>query len=147
MKVLLAVDLKPHGKKGEVIEVNDGYARNFLLPKKLAVAANSEVLNQRKQMLANEEKRRAEEKAAATEVYNAINNAVIDVPVRCGNGKLYGSVTNQDIAAAIKEKGFEIDKRNIKVKDSIRDLGKFDIEIKCYANMTAKVILNIIPQE
>ncbi|MFA6866719.1 MAG: 50S ribosomal protein L9 [Clostridia bacterium] len=147
MKVVLLVDVKPHGKKGDIVEVNDGFARNFLLPKKKAIVANAEVINNRKQNLANEAKKKAEEKAEALELYNAINKSSIDVPVRCGNGKLYGSVTNQDVADALKAKGFEIDKRNVKIKENIRELGNYEIEVKCYTGYLAVVTLNIISSD
>jgi len=147
MKVVLLVDVKPHGKKGDIVEVNDGFARNFLLPKKKAIVANAEVINNRKQNLANEAKKKAEEKAEALELYNAINKSSIDVPVRCGNVKLYGSVTNQDVADALKAKGFEIDKRNVKIKENIRELGNYEIEVKCYTGYLAVVTLNIISSD
>ena len=102
------------------------------MPKKKAVEASANVINNRNQRLENEAKKKAEEKAKAVEIYNAINKTTIDVPVRCGNGKLYGSVTNQDIAEVLKSKGYDIDKRNIKLKENIRELGQFEIEVKNY---------------
>lgn len=147
MKVILLEDVKPHGKKGDLVNVNDGFARNFLIPKKKAVEATADAINKRNQRLKNEEKKKAEEKAKALEIYKAINNTSIDVPVKCGNGKLYGSVTNQDVASVLKEKGYEIDKRDIKLKENIRELGQFDIEIKCYTGYVAKITLNIIPSD
>lgn len=146
MKVILTQDVKPHGKKGDLVEVNDGFARNFLLPKKLATEATSNAINERKQKIANEAKRKAEEKAAAEELYNKINNSSVDVAVKCGDGKMYGSVTTADISKAMNASGYAIDKRNIKIKDPIKALGVFTVEVWCYANLTAKVSINVVKE-
>lgn len=144
MKVILLADVKEQGKKGEIIDVNDGYARNFLIPKKLAAEATASAVNTRNQVIANEQKRTAEEKAKAMETYNAITNTAINVPAKCGDGKMYGSITAADIANALKNSGFVVDKKNVKLKEPIRELGQFHVEIRCYANLNAKVTVNVI---
>lgn len=144
MKVILLADVKEQGKKGDLIEVNDGYARNFLIPKKLGMEATNAAINNRNQRIANETKQKEAEKEKALALYNAILNKTIDVPVKCGDGKMYGSVTTLDIAKAFEKEGFAIDKKNVKLKESIKNLGVFPIEIWCYPNYSAKVNINVV---
>ena len=125
MKVILLSDVKGTGKKGQILEVSDGYARNCLLKKKLAVEATASALNENAQKKAAEEKR-------------------IDIGVKCGDGKMYGSVTTADIAEGLKKQGIEIDKKKIVLKENIKALGVFEIEIKVYAGISAKVKVNIV---
>lgn len=144
MKIILLADVKEQGKKGELIDVNDGYARNFLIPKKLGLEATTAAINNRNQKMANEEKKKAEEKEKALEVYNALLNKTVDVPVRCGEGKMYGSVTTADIAKAFESAGYKVDKKNVKIKDPIKALGVFQVEVWCYAKYSAKVNINVV---
>lgn len=144
MKVILLRDVKEQGKQGDLIEVNDGYARNYLIPKKLAMEATSAAINNRNQMLANEAKKKAAEKEKAIELYNELMNKTINLPVRCGEGKLYGSITTADIAKALNSYGLNVDKKNVRLKEPIRSLGIFEVEIWCYANYIAKINLNVV---
>ncbi len=144
MKVILLQDVKSLGKKGDLVEVNDGYARNFLLPKKMVVEGTKNAINERNQRLANEEKRRAEEKAAALKMHADINGKSIDVPVKCNGGKMYGSVTAQDIADALNKLGFTVDKKKITLPFPIKALGAFSAEVWCYKETVAKITVNVI---
>ena len=145
MKVILLQDVKPIGKKGDVAEVNDGYARNFLIPKKMAAEATKSAVNERNQKLANEEKRRAEEKAAALEMQKQLNGKTVKVPVKCNGDKMYGSVTAQDVADAIKTLGFEVEKKKVTIP-TIKALGIYDAEVWCYAETVAKIKIEVIPE-
>ncbi|HKL73594.1 MAG TPA: 50S ribosomal protein L9 [Clostridia bacterium] len=144
MKIILLADVKEQGKKGELIEVNDGYARNFLIPKKLGMEATNAAINNRNQRMANEAKQKQEEKEKAMELYNSLTNKTVDVPVKCGDGKMYGSVTTIDIAKALENIGFNVDKKNVKLKDNIRSLGVFPVEIWCYPKYSAKININVV---
>lgn len=144
MKIILLEDVKAQGKKGDLVEVNDGYARNFLIPKKLGMEATTAAINNRNQRLANEAKQKAEEKEKALALYNSLMNKTINVPVKCGDGKMYGSVTTLDIAKALESAGFKVDKKNVKLKEPIKALGVFPVEIWCYPNYNAKINLNVV---
>lgn len=147
MKLILLQDVKALGKKGELVEVNDGYARNFLIPKKLGYEATKNAINERNQRLANEEKRRAEEKAAALKMHSEINGKSVDVPVKCNGGKMYGSVTAQDIADALKKHGYTIDKKKITIPIPIKALGAFSAEVWCYKETVAKITVNVVEEK
>lgn len=144
MKVILLADVKEQGKKGELIDVNDGYARNFLIPKKLGMEATNAAINNRNQRIANEEKQKAEEKEKALAIYNSLMNKSVDVPVKCGEGKMYGSVTTADIARAFDAQGYKVDKKNVKLKEPIKTLGVFPVEVWCYPSYNAKVNINVV---
>lgn len=147
MKVILLADVKGTGIKGDVVEVNDGYARNFLLKKKLAEPATASSINEAKQKRMAEEKRIAEEMAAAKELATKLESSVIDIGVKCGDGKIYGSVTTADIANGLAKQGINVDKKKIVLKESIKALGQYSVEIKVYANISAKVTVNIVKEE
>lgn len=147
MKVILLQDYKSLGKKNDIVEVNDGYARNFLMPKKIAGEATKNIINENKQRLDKEERERAAEKQKAVELKKLLTEKVINVGVKCGNGKMYGSVTTQDIAKALAKEGFEIDKRKITIIEPIKQLGEYDVEIWLYKETTAKMKINVIKDE
>ena len=144
MKVILTEDVKSLGKNAEIVNDSDGYARNCLLKKKLAVEATASALNENAQKKAAEEKRIAEEIAEAKVVKEKLEKSVIDIGVKCGDGKMYGSVTTADIAEGLKKQGIEIDKKKVVLKENIKALGVFEIEIKVYAGISAKVKVNIV---
>lgn len=146
MKIILLQDVKPHGKAGDIVEVNDGYAKNFLIPKKMAKAATKDAQNERKQKLANEEKRLAEEKAAALEMHKQLNGKTVSVKVKCFEGKMYGSVTTQDVATALAEIGFTVDKKKITLPATIKNTGLYDVEVWCYKETVAKIKIDVIPE-
>lgn len=147
MKVILTQDVKGQGKKNEIVEVSDGYARNFLIKKGLAMAADATSINEAKQKQAAEERRRAIEKAEAEELAKKLDGTTIDLKVKCGDaGKTYGSITSKEIAEGLTAQGFAVDKKKVVLKEPIKALGEYDIEIKVYANISAKVKLNVIAE-
>ncbi|MBQ2716795.1 MAG: 50S ribosomal protein L9, partial [Clostridia bacterium] len=115
MKVILTQDVKAQGKKGDIIEVSDGYARNFLLARKLAIIADAKALNEAKNKEASRLHKIETEKAAANELASKLSSVLVKLPVACGaDEKLYGSITAKDIAEALKEQhGIEIDRRKM----------------------------------
>ena len=144
MKVILLQDVKGQGKKGELVCVNDGYARNFLLPKKLAIQATSDNVNSLDQKKAAEARRIEMEKAAAKDIRDKINCTTISVKVKCGeNGKLFGSVTSKEIATSLEEKGYDIDKKMVLLKEPLKSLGRTTVDIKLYTDIVAKVEISV----
>ena len=141
MKVILLEDVKGTGKKGQIVNASDGYANNFLFPKKLAVAATNDNLNSIKLQKKAEEKRKAEELAAAKELAEKLTKLDIKISVKTGdNGKLFGSVTNKEIAAAIEQQtGLVIDKKKIVFNDQIKMVGTRHVNIKLHPDVTAEV--------
>lgn len=146
MKVILLQDVKPIGKKGDIAEVNDGYAKNFLIPKKMAVVATKDAQNERNQRIANEEKRKAQEKAEALALYEKLKGSVLTVPVKCFEGKMYGSVTAQDVANALAAVGYTVDKKKITIPAAIKMLGEYDAEVWCYKETVAKIKINVVAE-
>ena len=145
MKVVLLQDVKGQGKKGELKEVNDGYARNFLLPKKLAEEATSTVINDLKQKEASRKLHQEKERQEALVLKDKLDKTVVSVKVKCGEGdRTYGSVTAQEIADSLKAIGVEIDKRKLVIKDTIRTLGSYVVEVKVYAGISANLKINVI---
>ncbi len=146
MKVVLLADVKGHGKKGELCNVSDGYARNFLFPKKLAIEANATAMNELKNREEAKAHHIAEEKKAAEETAAMLNGKEIVIHVKAGaSGKLFGAVTAKEIAAEIKESlGIEIDRRKMQVAD-IKQFGEYSAEVKLYNGISAK--LHVIVKE
>jgi large subunit ribosomal protein L9 len=149
MKVILQADIKGVGKKEQVIDVSDGYARNYLFPKKLAVEAskgNMTALTDKKSSEAAKAKRELEQ---AQELKAKMEGQDVDVPAKIGaNGKLFGSITNKEIAQALSEKlGLAVDRKKINLTDPIKNVGEYKLEIKLHANVSAKVNVNIVGTE
>lgn len=144
MKVVLLQDVKGHGKKGELCNVSDGYARNFLFPKKLAVEADNAALNELKNREEAAAHHKKEEIAAAQNTANSLNGKEVVIKAKAGsNGKLFGSVTSKEIAAEIKNKlGIEIDKKKMSVAD-IKNFGEYTAEIKLYQGIVAKITVKV----
>ncbi|SHJ13273.1 50S ribosomal protein L9 [Lutispora thermophila] len=145
MKVVLLQDVKALGKKDDIVNVSDGYARNFLFPKKLAVEATAGKLNEindKKSSLENKKRKELEE---AKKLAERLNNIEIVIKTKAGvNGKLFGSITAKDIADLIKENHkIEIDKKKIVLEDAIKSLGTHEIEIKVYPEVVAKVKVTV----
>lgn len=139
MKVLLTADVKGTGKKGDVVEVADGYGRNFLLKKGLATAATAANVNQAKQKQEAAAFHKAEEIKAVKALAAEVNGKTVNVGIKTGeNGKMFGSVTTANVAAALKELGFDIDKKKIKM-DAVKTLGTFAAEIRLMEGVTAKI--------
>jgi len=145
MKVILTQDIKGTGKKDQIIEVSDGYARNFLFPRKLALEATAANLNSVKNLKAAEAHRKDEEKKEALVLAEKMKGLVVDVPVKAGeNGKLFGAVTNQEVATALqKQHGIEIDKRKINL-GTIKNIGPAEAQVRVYAETVATLKLNIV---
>ena len=141
MKVILLEDVKGSGKKGDVINSSDGYARNFLLPKKLAVEATQANLTVLKNQKESVEHKRAVNKDNATKLAERLEATEIKIQAKSGdNGKLFGAVTSIDIEKAIKEQaGIEVDKRKIVLDDTIKVTGNYDIVVKLFEGVSAKV--------
>ncbi len=141
MKVILLEDVKTLGKKGDIVNVNDGYARNFILPKKLGLEANGKNLNDLKLQKANEEKVAAEILAEAKELAGKIEAGKVTLSIKVGEGgRTFGSVSSKEIAVAVKDQmGYEIDKKKIQLKDAIKTLGTHEVPVKLHAKVTAKL--------
>ena len=141
MKVVLLQDVKALGKKGDVVEVKEGYAKNMLLPKKLGIEATPKALNDLKLQKANADKKAAEALAAAKELAAQLESVPVKVAVKMGaGGKVFGSVSTKEIAEAIqKEMGLEVDKKKISADGAIKDAGTYTVNVKLHPEVTAKV--------
>jgi len=140
MKVILRENLDNLGETGEVVEVKDGYARNFLIPRKLAFEANTKNLNQLEAQKKQLERKIEKEKILAERIREEIEKISLTIQMKVGeDGKLFGSVTTQMIADALKEKGFEIDRKTITIPEPIKALGIYNIEIKLHKDVVAKI--------
>ena len=145
MKVILLQDVKGKGKKGQMIEVSDGYARNFMLPKKLAIEATADAINTMKMNDKATQERIAREKAEAMAVSKQLREMTLTVQARGGgNGRLFGSVTNQEIADALaKNAGIKLDKRKIVIADTIKNVGTYTVTCKLGYEITAPLTVKI----
>lgn len=147
MKVILQQDVKGQGKKGQMIDVSDGYARNFLLPRKLAVAATADNINVMKQQEKAKAAQAEREKQAAQEMAKKLESVIVKIPARAGSaGKLFGAVTSKEIAEALLEQhGIEIEKNRIIQTDPIKTFGSF--EVKCRLGHEISGIIHLIVTE
>lgn len=145
MKVILLQDVKGKGKKGQLIEASDGYARNFLLPKKLAIEATADALNTKKMNDKATAERIAKEKAEAQALSGKLREMMLTVKAKGGgNGKLFGSVTNQEIADALKASaGVTLDKRKIVISDPIKNVGTYTVTCKLGYEISAPLTVKI----
>ncbi len=148
MKVLLLADVKGHGKKGEVVEASDGYARNFLLPRGLAKEATKGIINEVKGKNEAQAYHKEQERISAKETAAKLEGAKVTVISKAGeNGKLFGKVTNQNIADAIeKQLGIKIDKRKVVLSDAIKTIGSHKVEIKVYPEISAKITVETVSE-
>ncbi|HTU68986.1 MAG TPA: 50S ribosomal protein L9 [Candidatus Baltobacteraceae bacterium] len=146
MKVILLGDVKALGKKGDVVDVAEGYARNFLLPRNLASEANKGALAAHADQKRAQEKREAQTLAQAKELASKIESMQLDVKAKAGgNGKLFGAVTNADVAHALaKALEVDVDKHKIEIKSAIKALGSYPVEIKLHRNVVAKATINVV---
>ncbi|MBR7186767.1 MAG: 50S ribosomal protein L9 [Clostridia bacterium] len=148
MKVILKADVKGSGKKGDIIEVSDGYAKNFLLKKGLADIATAGGINEIQQKRTAVAFHKAENIKAQKELAAKIDGTTVTVPIRVGNnGKVFGSVTTEKISEALFALGFEVDKKKINAKIGFRQLGVFDAEIRLIEGVIAKIKVNVVPLE
>lgn len=139
-------DVKSLGKKGQIVKVNEGYARNFILPRKLGVEANPKNLNDLKLKKANEEKVAAQQLAAAKELGAKLESASVTLSIKAGeNGKAFGSVSGKEIAKAIEEQlGLEIDKKKLVLSDPLKTFGTHDVPVKLHREVTAKLVVKVV---
>jgi large subunit ribosomal protein L9 len=147
MEIILRESIKELGKAGDVVKVANGYARNYLIPKQLAIHADKKNLKlleaQRKRILTSAAKLKNEFDALASK----LNEIKLEIPMLVGEeGKLFGSVTTMDIEKAIHEKGYEIDRKKINLSEPVKAIGNYEIEIKLHNDVTAKVSLSVVPK-
>ena len=145
MKIILIQDVKKLGKKGDIIEASDGYARNYILPQKLGVEANSKNMNDLKLQKSNEEKTAQRLLDEAKELAEKIGKQVVVVSIKAGEGgKVFGSVSSKEIAAALKaQSDFEIDKKKIQMPEPIRSFGTHEVAIKFHPQVTGTLRVKV----
>ena len=145
MKVILLQDVKGKGKKGQMLEVSDGYARNFMLPRKIAVEATADAVNTMRMNDKATQERIAREKSEAMEISKKLRDLTVVVTAKGGgSGRLFGSVTNQEIADALKEKsGISLDKRKIVMAEPIKNVGTYTVTCKLGYEITAPLTVKI----
>lgn len=148
MKVILKQDIKGVGKKDQIINANDGYARNYLFPKNLAVPADKGNMTNLQSKQSSEQHRKELEKEEALKTAKKIEGILLKLPVKSGeNGKVFGSITAKEIAENLeKQYKIKVDKKKITLQEPIKVLGMFNIEIKLYDGVTAKLKVNVIGQ-
>lgn len=147
MKVILLEDVKAHGKKGEIVNVSDGYARNYIIPKKLGVEANAKNMAEWKNQKAKEARIAAEELAAAKKLADEISQKSVELSIRTGtNGRSFGSVSGKEIAeAAGRQLGLDVDKRKLKLDEPIKAPGTYIVPLRLHKDVSAK--LKVIVRE
>ena len=145
MKVILLQDVKGKGKKGQMLEVSDGYARNYMLPRKMAIEATADAVNTMRMNDKATQERIAREKAEAMETAKKLREMTVTVTAKGGgNGRLFGSITNQEIADALKAKtGIALDKRKIVIADAIKNVGTYTVTCKLGYEITAPLTVRI----
>lgn len=144
MKVVLTKDVKKLGSKGEVVEATDGYARNYLLPRGLAVEATQQKIKELKEKEAKQNRLENEKRADAKNLKSKLEAEKFVLKVKAGdNGRLFGSVNTKDIAEAAASAGYDIDKRKIDLDDSLKSLGMHKVVVKIYDDITADLKINI----
>ena len=144
MKVVLLKDLKGKGKKGDIINVNDGYATNFLVPNGYAIVGTNSAVNEANQAKSASAYHEEQNRLAAQELAKKINGKEVIVAVKAGaNGKIFGSVTNKEVSVALEKIGFDIDKKKIDL-EQIKSLGSYNAKLKLYPNISATIVVKVI---
>jgi len=144
MKVILLTDVKGKGKKGQMIEVSDGYARNFMLPKKLAIEATPDAINTMKMTDKATQERIAREKAAALELSKKLRAMTLVVKAKGGGaGRLFGAVTNAEVASALEKQGIKLDKRKIVLGENIKNVGTYTATCKLGYEINAPLTVKV----
>ena len=144
MKIILLQDVKGQGKKGEVVDVNEGYARNFLIKKGLAEVATATKLNDINQKKSAADFHKAEEIKATHRLANDINGKLFRIAIKAGQGgKVFGSVTAADIAEAVQRDGFAVDKKKVVLSQPIKTVGVFDVDLKFMEGISAKIKVSV----
>lgn len=145
MKVILKADIKGVGKKDEVISASDGYARNFLFPKNLAVEANAENMSKLKAKKDSNAYKKSQEKEEAKKIAEKLSKILLKIPVKAGeNGKIFGGVSAKDISENLeKQHKIKIDKKKIDLKETIKTLGMFSVDVKLYEGVLGKIKVDV----
>lgn len=148
MKIILLQDVKSLGKQGEIVDVSDGYARNFILPKKVGLEANSKNLNDLKLQKANEEKRAKELLEAAKELAKVLETKEVVVKMKSGEGgRTFGSISSKEIAAEAKKQcDLELDKKKIQLPEPIKALGAYEVTVKLHPKVSAKLKVKVVEE-
>ncbi len=146
MKVILLQDVKSLGKKDEIVEVSDGYARNFVLPKKLGVEATPKNLNELKLKKAHEDKVAAENLAAAQALAKKMEDESVTLSIKVGEGgRTFGTISSKEIAEAMKQQlGHDVDKKKITIKNPIKSIGTFSVDVKLHTKVTATMTVKVV---
>ena len=149
MKVILQTDVKGMGKRGEIVNTSDGYARNYLFPRKLAIPADKQNINEWSAKKSSEAHRKELEKKAAILIKEKLEPKTLTVKVKAGeNGKTFGSITSKEVSENIeKEFGEKIDKKKIVIKDQIKQIGEYTVELKLFEGVTAKLKVAVISEK
>lgn len=144
MKVILQKDVKNLGKKGEAVEVSEGYARNYLMPRGLVVMATDANLRTLKQEQDAKQNRKDREKREAEQLADKLGKMKVHVTAKAGDaGRIFGSVTSADIAAALEKQGVKVDKRKIELKEPIKVLGEYKVDVRVYQEMSATLTVKV----
>jgi large subunit ribosomal protein L9 len=145
MKIILLEDVKALGKKDQIVEVSDGYARNFILPKKLGVEANAKNMNDLKLQKANEDKKAQQQLEDAKELAALLETKEVIVKMKAGEGgKTFGSISSKEIAMAAKiQCGLDLDKKKIQIPDTIKSLGVYEVSVKLHSQVTGKLRVKV----
>ncbi len=146
MKVILLQDVKTLGKKDQIVDVNDGYARNFLLPKKLGVEASAQNLNNLKLQKANEDKIAAENLANAQKMAEELSKLTVVTKLKAGEGgRAFGTISSKEIAEeAKKQHGVDIDKKKIVLPEALKNFGSYEVVIKLHPKVQAKIVVKVV---
>lgn len=145
MKIILLQDEKKLGKKGDIIEASEGYARNYILPRKIGVEATPKNMNDLKLQKANNEKIAQEQLDAAKALAAELESKIVMVKIKAGEGgKTFGSVSSKEIAAAVKEQyNIEIDKKKLQLPESLKNFGSYEVAVKLHPQVTGKVTVKV----
>lgn len=145
MKIILLQDEKKLGKKGDIIEASEGYARNYILPKKIGVEATARNMNDLKLQKANQEKIAQEQLDAAKALAADLESKIVVVKIKAGEGgKTFGSVSSKEIAAALKEqRQIEIDKKKLQLAEALKNFGSYEVTVKLHPQVTGKVTVKV----
>lgn len=148
MKIILLQDEKKLGKKGQIIEASEGYARNYILPKKIGVEATAKNLNDLKLHNANEEKKAQELLDNAKALAESLKEKQVVVKIKAGEGgKTFGSVSTKEIASALKEQhGLEVDKKKIQLQENLKNFGNYEVALKLHPSVTAKLVVKVVEE-
>lgn len=147
MKVLLLTDVRGTGKKGEIKEVADGYANNFLIKTGKARRADNEAISENKNKSEANAYHKEMEKQAAIALGEKLKNATVNVKIKCGeNGKTFGSITSKEIADALAKQGYNVEKRKIELNNPIKTVGSYTVNAKLHAEVQVKLTIEVIPE-